>query len=154
MKIKKKLRRSTGISPAIGITCSGFLALLVCSCHGPAVQENETTEARTPVTVTNVSIEPIAESIELRATSQFQKKVAVKSNTNGYIDEVTVNIGDNVNLDQLLFTVRTKEATALQGENHVDSLLNFSGLIKIKAQKSGIITTLEHQKGDYVQDGD
>ncbi|MFL5763523.1 MAG: efflux RND transporter periplasmic adaptor subunit [Bacteroidia bacterium] len=125
-----------------------------CSCHTPAEEEGETTEARTPVTITNVSIEPIAESVELRATSQFQKKVAVKSNTNGYIDEVTVNIGDNVNLDQLLFTIRTKEATALLGQNVPDSMLHFSGLLKIKAQKNGIITTLEHQKGDYVQDGD
>jgi multidrug efflux pump subunit AcrA (membrane-fusion protein) len=152
--MKKKHGIHTRIINTQRLAATALLLVFVCACHPPAEEEQDTTVARTPVTVTNVTVEPIAESVELRATSQFQKKVAVKSNTNGYIDEVTVNLGDNVNLDQLLFTIRTKEATALQGQNLTDSLLQFSGLLKIKAQKNGVITTLEHQKGDYVQDGD
>jgi multidrug efflux pump subunit AcrA (membrane-fusion protein) len=135
-----------------------LLAVMVCfsSCHNTdSNSDDETPNATTPVTITNVNIEPIAETIELRATSQFQKKVAIKSNTNGYIDNVTINLGDEVSLDQLLFTIKTKEASAIENQNTIkDTSLNFSGLLKIKAQKSGIITTLEHQKGDYVQDGD
>ena len=91
----------------------------------------------------------------MRATSQFQKKVAIKSNTNGYIENANISIGDEVSLDQLLFTVKTKEASAIENQTILkDTSLNFSGILKIKAQKSGIITTLDHQKGDYVQDGD
>ena len=127
------------------------------SCHSSDKNSDaETTaSAKTPVTTTSVTIESIDETLDLRATSQFQKKVAIKSNTNGYIDNVTINIGDEVSLDQLLFTIKTKEASAIENQNNTkDTSLNFSGLLKIKAQKTGIITTLDHQKGDYVQDGD
>ena len=126
------------------------------ACHSDQASDEESTpDATTPVTITNVSIEPIAETIELRATSQFQKKVAIKSNTNGYIENANISIGDEVSLDQLLFTVKTKEASAIENQTILkDTSLNFSGILKIKAQKSGIITTLDHQKGDYVQDGD
>jgi multidrug efflux pump subunit AcrA (membrane-fusion protein) len=116
---------------------------------------DELPEVKTPVTITNVNIEPISETIELRGTSLFQKKVAVKANAIGYVNNVTVNLGDEVSLDQLLFTIETKEASALGNQNILkETGLNFSGMIKIKAQKSGIITSLDHQKGDYVQDGD
>ena len=137
----------------------GLLGSVCCftACHqgetNPA--DEQIVESKTPVTLTSISIEPIAESIELRATSQFQKKVSIKANATGYINNVTINIGDEVGLDQLLFTIKTKEASAIENQSFInDTSLNFSGLLKIKAQKSGIITTLDHQKGDYVQDGD
>ena len=79
----------------------------------------------------------------------------MKATATGYVNNVTMNIGDEVSLDQLLFTVKTKEASAIENQKTVtDTSLNFSGVLKIRAQKSGIITTLDHQKGDYVQDGD
>ncbi len=133
-----------------------MIILGLSSCHTETNTDEESTpDATTPVTITNINIEPIAETIELRATSQFQKKVAIKSNTNGYIDNITINIGDEVSLDQLLFTIKTKEASAIEDQKNIkDTALYFSGLLKIKAQKTGIITTLDHQKGDYVQDGD
>jgi multidrug efflux pump subunit AcrA (membrane-fusion protein) len=132
------------------------LIAMLSACHTVQINADaETPDATTPVTITNVNIESIAETIELRATSMFQKKVTIKSNTNGYIDNAFINIGDEVSVDQLLFSVKTKEASAIENQTNIkDTSLNFSGLLKIKAQKTGIITTLDHQKGDYVQDGD
>ncbi|MCW3086423.1 MAG: HlyD family efflux transporter periplasmic adaptor subunit [Bacteroidetes bacterium] len=142
-------------------TLLGALLLIVFSvltgCHPAPTGEEEDTapEAKTPVRITSVSIKSMDESIELRATSQFQKKVSVKANATGYIDNVSISIGDDVTLGQLLFTIKTKEANAIENPKVInDTSLNFSGLLKIKAQKTGIITLLEHQKGDYVQDGD
>jgi len=117
--------------------------------------EEAVSKAKTPVTLTAINSESISENIELRATSVFQKKVAVKSNLAGYIEDMNITIGDEISLGQVLFTIKTKEANALQNINIIkDTSLNFLGLIKIKAQKSGILTTLDHQKGDYVQEGD
>ncbi|CAN5563581.1 hypothetical protein BH10BAC1_BH10BAC1_20510 [soil metagenome] len=135
-----------------------LLSVIYCfsACHSTDKNsEDETPRAITPVTLTSVTVESIAETIELRATSVFQKKVSVKSNTNGYVDNASVTIGDEVSLDQLLFTIKTKEASAIGDQLFIkDSLFHFSGLLKIKAQKIGIITTMSHQKGDYVQDGE
>ena len=136
-----------------------FVALITlmfsCKQSEKDGEEDQVPNAKTPVTFCSINLEPISESFELRGTSQFQKKVAVKATATGYVNNVTMNIGDEVSLDQLLFTVKTKEASAIENQKTVtDTSLNFSGVLKIRAQKSGIITTLDHQKGDYVQDGD
>ena len=132
-----------------------FTALFSCKEKETPSDEEKASNAKTPVTLCNVNVEPISETIELRGTSQFQKKVAVKANATGYINNITINIGDEVSSDQLLFTIKTKEASAIDNQKSTsDTSLNFSGVLRIKAQKSGIITTLDHQKGDYVQDGD
>ena len=150
LRMGKKIKKSALILLMLAIT-----GLTACKHNVTTSDEAPTIDAKTPVTVTNFNIEQIAETIELRATSQFQKKVTIKANANGYIDNENVNIGDEVLMNQLLFTIKTKEANAIENTPVTqDTALHFSGVIKIKAQKSGIITTLNHLKGDYVQDGD
>ena len=145
------------------LSYSGIRILLVMfvfagltGCNRSTTSDEETVpKAKTPVTLTAINAESISENIELRATSTFQKKVAIKSNLAGYIEDMNLTIGDEISQGQLLFTIKTKEATALGNINIIkDTSLNFSGLIKIKAQKAGILTALDHQKGDYVQEGD
>ncbi len=132
-----------------------FVGFTACKHREINSEDESTPDAKTPVTLSKINIEPISESIELRAVSGFQKKVAIKASATGYIDNENVNIGDEVSINQLLFTIKTKEASAIGNINITqDTSLHFSGVINIKAQKSGIITTLDHLKGDYVQDGD
>jgi multidrug efflux pump subunit AcrA (membrane-fusion protein) len=145
----KNILKSCIVSPAFL-----FLFAILPGCgNNAATDEDDGVEATTPVTITNVTFGPIAETVELNAVSSFQKKVSVKATTTGYIDEINVNLGSNVGMDQLLFTIKTREATALQNSG-IDTLMKFSGIINIKSQKTGVITTLAHQKGDYVLDGD
>lgn len=130
------------------------LLFLIPSCGNKTNSEEEDAEnPTTPVTVTNVSFGPMSEVVELNAVSTFQKKVSVKATTTGYIDDIRVSLGGNVGMDQLMFTIKTREATALQNAG-IDSLMKFSGIINIKSQKAGVITSLTHQRGDYVLDGD
>jgi multidrug efflux pump subunit AcrA (membrane-fusion protein) len=148
MKMKKRSVRTIVLFfLALGAFC-------FTSCSSPTVEEEAQQEPKTPVTLGKAGIENISEVAELRATSLFQKKVSVKSTLAGYIESMSVNIGDEVAEGQVVFVIKTKEANALASLNMKDTALNFSGLIKIKAQKSGIITTLDHQKGDYVLEGD
>jgi len=53
-----------------------------------------------------------------------------------------------------LFTLKTREAVALEKSSAIDTSLNFKGLIKIKATRDGIISSISHHKGDYVQEGE
>lgn len=132
-----------------------FLAFAGCTNKETASDEEDIPKAKTPVTLITIKEEFISENIELRATSTFQKKIAVKSNLAGYIEDMNIAIGDAISQGQLLFTIKTKEANALGNTNIIkDTSLHFSGLVKIKAQKSGILTTLDHHKGDFVQEGD
>jgi multidrug efflux pump subunit AcrA (membrane-fusion protein) len=111
--------------------------------------------AGTPVTVTTVSNSPLNDSIELNAVSAFLQKSYVKANANGYLQSVDIYPGKYVESGQTLFTLKTKEAQSIGNAiRQLDSTLSFSGVNTIRAHQHGYITQLDHQSGDYVQDGD
>jgi biotin carboxyl carrier protein len=133
--------------------CSFLILLIFFSCNNGKVADEKEVETKTPVTITNASMEPLAETIEMNAKSSFQINDNVKATLNGYIQEVHAILGEYVKKGQLLFTLKTKEASALAGRTG-DTTLDFSGIVKIYSPLSGVITTLSKQSGDYVQDGD
>lgn len=133
-----------------------LISLVLVKCHTTdAPADTVTEEVRTPVTVTSISEEPIADYIELNATSSFLQKSIVKANANGYVQSVNTQIGKYVNAGQLLFSVKTKESQSIGNSISIlDTSLHFSGLNNIQANTTGYITELNHQPGDYVQDGE
>lgn len=137
------------------IILSWPLALLSCkqAAKEPATEQPEAVQ--TPVTVTGISTAPMLEYIELNASSAFLQKNYIKANANGYLQSNFTQPGQYVNRGQLLFTIKTKEAQSIgNAVNQLDSSFKFSGTNAIKAGDNGFITQLNHQAGDYVQDGD
>jgi multidrug efflux pump subunit AcrA (membrane-fusion protein) len=133
-----------------------FCCLLSCACH-PA--DKSTAEPNvtptTPVTVTHVDAGPLSDSLELNASSTYLQNSYVKSIAAGYIKTVLVKPGDFVSSGKTMFTLETKESAAIgQTISNLDSSFKFSGLITIQAKGHGYITQLNHQTGDYVQDGE
>lgn len=134
-----------------------FICCLIISCSSKADEPpvEEEVEARTPVTVTYISQDTLEETVSLNATSSFLQKSYVKATANGYIKGVTVTLGKAVSAGQNLFTLKTKEAESLGNTiNKIDPSFRFTGIINIKSNASGYITQLDHQAGDYVQDGE
>jgi multidrug efflux pump subunit AcrA (membrane-fusion protein) len=133
---------------------TGFM-MFSCNNAVPLSEKTNTPEVRTPVTVTSINESPLADYIELNATSAFLQKSIVKANANGYIQIVNTQIGKYVNAGQELFSIKTKESQSIGNAiNILDSTLHFSGLNNIRASTMGYITELNHQSGDYVQDGE
>ena len=115
----------------------------------------DSVDARTPVTVTSINRDALDDYIELNAVSAFLQKSYVKANANGYLQSADVYPGKYVAAGQPLFTLKTKEALTIGNSLKIlDSSLHFSGLNTIKAGQHGYITQLNHQSGDYVQDGE
>jgi multidrug efflux pump subunit AcrA (membrane-fusion protein) len=115
----------------------------------------DSVDTGTPVTVTTVSNAPFNDSIELNAVSAFLQKSYVKANANGYLQTSDVYPGKYVEVGQPLFTLKTKEAQSIGSTiGQLDSSLRFTGINNIKANQHGYITQLNHQSGDYVQDGE
>ena len=130
--------------------------VLLAGCRPVEKAEpEESIVAVTPVTVDSVKYGPITDSLELNASSTYLQNSYVKSIAAGYIKSVQVKPGDFVNNGKTLFTLETKESAAI-GEtiSSLDSSFKFSGLITIQAKSHGYITQLNHQPGDYVQDGE
>lgn len=134
-----------------------FAALFVitsgCSSSEPSVSD-EKTDVKTPVTLTHIQMEAMEETIDLNGVSSFLKKSSIKSTATGMVESIEINLGDYVKKGELLFTLKTKEAVALEKASPSDTSLNFKGLIKIKASKDGVISSISHHKGDYVQEAD
>jgi multidrug efflux pump subunit AcrA (membrane-fusion protein) len=134
-----------------------FLLIGLASCKHKAAEEEEVApeEIQTPVTVTTIESVPLSDYVELNATSAFLQSNFIKASANGYLQSVNVQLGQRVGAGQLAFTVKTKEAQALGNTiNELDPSFHFTGVIRIKASTSGIIQELNHQVGDYVQDGE
>ena len=121
----------------------------------PAAEATDSVSGGTPVTVTTVDHSGINDYIVLNAVSAFLQKSYVKAIANGYLQSADVYPGKYVEVGQPLFTLQTKEARSIGNSIKIlDSTLQFSGVTTIKANQHGYITQLNHQSGDYVQDGE
>ncbi len=135
-------------------------AMFFASCGSAAKPESkagaaDSVETGTPVTVVDVSRGAMGDYIELNAVSTFLQKSYVKAIANGYLQSADVYPGKNVEKGQVLFTMKTKEAQSIGNAiEQLDTSLHFSGINSIRANQHGYITQLNHQSGDYVQDGE
>jgi len=134
--------------------------LYFSACHtnksdasAPAVEE--TPEATTPVTVVSIAKGQMQDFVDLNATSSFRQKWILRSNLNGYLQNSNVQLNKLVNKGQSLFSVKTKEAVSIGNTiNILDSSFKFNGVNSIKSNGAGFISEINHQSGDYVQDGE
>jgi multidrug efflux pump subunit AcrA (membrane-fusion protein) len=134
-----------------------FVCLLLNACKSSSTEnaDEAKAEVRTPVTVTSISYEPLPEFLELNATSTFLQQNFVKSNLNGYIQKSNIKFGDYVHRGEVLFGLKTKEAKAIgNAVNELDTSFNFSGINVLRSDVNGYVMEINHQAGDYVQDGE
>ena len=145
-----------------------FLLLLpflaACGSKAPAADEAAvpTAGAEEPavkpkalVTVGTIQTDTLTDVLRLSAVSVFQAKNALRATTTGYVLPPTPVVGQQVRAGQTVFTIQTKESRTL----HLDQLtgdprLRFSGIIRIKSARAGILATVDKLAGDYVQDGE
>lgn len=111
---------------------------------------------KTPVTIAYPSdTAQLSNEITLNATATYLLKSDVKANTMGYITRMNIKLADQVSRGQVLFGLQTKEARALGTTiSKLDSSFRFSGFTTVVSPASGYVEMVNHQVGDYVQDGD
>jgi multidrug efflux pump subunit AcrA (membrane-fusion protein) len=133
-----------------------WLILIIIGCNAPTAADTPAEAVvRTPVTVTGVSHQSLSEYIDLPATSSYLLKNIIKANANGYLHSATRKLGQYIGKGEVLFTLKTKEAENLGNVISVlDSSFRFTGINNIQATQGGILTQIDHQSGDYVQDGE
>ncbi|WP_131536595.1 HlyD family efflux transporter periplasmic adaptor subunit [Pedobacter nototheniae] len=133
---------------------AGLLIFSSCNQSAPA----ESIDAPSPVTsvqVTQIKDSTLAEYADFSAVSAYLEKSFVKANINGYVETANAKTGQQVGGQQLLFSLITKEAKSIGNTvNKLDPGFKFSGVSNIRAGQAGVIVQVNHQKGDYVQDGE
>lgn len=131
-----------------------LLAFSACKSAAPADAVDEPSPV-TPVKITTVRDSALSEFVELSAVSAYLEKSFVKASINGYIENTQAVMGKQVGSGQLLFSLITKEARSIGNSvNKLDAGFKFSGISNIRADQPGTIVQVNHQKGDYVQDGE
>ena len=133
-----------------------FFLFALTACHQAAPEnEKEAPEAGTPVTVAPVEFMDISDSIELNATSSFLLNNYVKAPATGYLRAVDAVPGEYIENGKHLFTIETKESLVIgKSISSLDTNFKFNGTSRINATGQGYVTQLNHQEGDYVQDGE
>ena len=119
--------------------------------------DDETTQSsnvksKIEVSVTSPRIGTISQYETLNATTVYMLSDVVHAPLGGYVRKVNVLPGQAVKEGDILFTIQSKEAAAINIVR--DTSLHMSGTIVVKATGSGIVKTLSRQVGSYVQDGD
>ncbi|HNW74409.1 MAG: HlyD family efflux transporter periplasmic adaptor subunit [Bacteroidales bacterium] len=130
----------------------GLLAFLLTSCVSHRENSDQEVRPVTPVTVCGIRTGSMAEYSELTAISSFLVKSALKSPVSGYVEKCALAPGDKITKGALLFMLRTKEGTALKSDSLNNGII--TGLVRVKATVDGVIASLDHPAGDYVQEGD
>ncbi|WP_161595861.1 efflux RND transporter periplasmic adaptor subunit [Flavobacterium pectinovorum] len=130
------------------------IAIILGSCN-KAVPTEVPAVVSVPVTVTNIDTTAIESFVDLNATTSYLIKNTIKANTTGYLEVVNAVSNDFVKKNQLLFSLKTREAKVLGNTiNKLDPNLRFGGAINLRATCDGYVTAVNVQKGDYVQEGD
>lgn len=134
------------------IICAAVL--LVSGCHdGSNINGGNSNDiVKTPATAVVVGTGSMQRDHWVNATSTYLNNSVVASTITGYVIHSSLYPGEYVSAGQVLFTLQTKEACILADQ--LPDSLKFNGKIKIKAQLAGFISQLNHQQGDYVQDGE
>lgn len=131
-----------------------IIPILLISCKGKKETESKV-DATVPVTITTIDTIGLASYIDLNATATYLVKNVIKANATGYLSAVNVAVNDMVSSGSALFSIKTREAKVLGNTiNKIDPSLNFGGAIQVRSNTNGIVTSLNVQQGDYVQDGD
>jgi hypothetical protein len=137
----------------IKIILPGLTGLIITTgCRQAGNQAELVVNPGVPVTVMPVRTGRMISYLEFSATSLFMYKAAIKSPVTGFVDDILVNEGDAVDKNQSLFKIMTKEAAVIIADS--TNRMDFSGIVNVKATTRGLISSVEHPKGDYVAEGD
>ncbi|WPO89261.1 efflux RND transporter periplasmic adaptor subunit [Chryseobacterium sp. HR92] len=137
-----------------------LVSILTFSCkkNDPVAPEEVKPEAKPK---TEVAVAYPSDTIQLHnevtlnATATYLLKSDAKANSTGYITHMNVRLGDRVGRGSVLFGLQTKEARALGNTiNKLDKSFRFNGTTTVVSPATGYIVMLNHQIGDYVQDGE
>lgn len=144
----------TKIKSILSILGLSVTLVFLVSCKHSQEAKEETPIVKTPVTVIPLTYKSVSSTVSLPAVATFLNKNIIRATTAGTIDKILITPGEIISKNQLLFSIRTKEASALANTVQTDTSLSFKGLINISSHSEGVINTIAYQKGDFVQEGD
>lgn len=135
---------------------AGFLFLLGCciACNNNSGDAPDALQPKARVKVTTVHHMDLDAFEQVQATVVYLNKSEIVAPVSGYLTRVDAQTGYAVGMGQHLFSLETKEHRAIQGDTTLkDESLKNLGVFSVTAPAAGYVTTVMHQRGDYVPEG-
>ena len=131
-----------------------FLLLFLVTCSNKEEGSDTEVNISTPVKITHPFKTTISDYIKLNGNIVFLTKEIVRATFQGFIVKVYKNIGDSVGSGEDVFQIKTIETAAADSFNISFGNKHFSGLVKLKAQSTGVLNELNYHQGDFVSNGE
>jgi biotin carboxyl carrier protein len=130
---------------------SGILLILLFSGCNKTREKEVVTTPKAIVEAVTFKSGSISEDINFQAQSGYQIKNIVLAPIDCYVQKAFVKPGDRVQTGQVLFEIVTKERKAT--EHLQDTIFSNFGVIQIKANSTGFVSSVVTQTGDFVSAG-
>jgi hypothetical protein len=137
--------------PEIIILLLTLSIFILSSCTKKQEEETETPLKGVEVSAASPTREKMTEYADLNANTFFLYQEIIRGTFSGFISKTFKNLGDNVKKGDLLFTIRTKESSAMDSTNPGNQ---FNGLVNIYVHSDGVLTELNYHAGDYITETD
>ena len=121
------------------------------SCAKKQEGETETAVKGVEVSAASPVRERMTEFLNLNANTFFLNQEIIRATFSGFITRTYKNLGDYVKKGELLFSIRTKESSAMDSTNLGNQ---FNGVVNIYAHSDGVLTELSYHSGDYITETD
>lgn len=131
-----------------------LILVLSPSCRHKSGNTESQIIAKTPVSTEIPAFRDISDTIDFPAITSYLKKNVIKSSITGVIETVSAIQGETIAKGNQVFTLRTREASAMRNSQPGDSALGLNGVIRIFSPQDGVISSVSHQTGDFVEEGD
>ncbi len=138
------------------LICYCVAFVMLASCSRKTATEEETADViKTTVTFTQPTTQGFTDYVQLNGNTQFQKKMVIRAVITGYITAMRWKTGDHINNGALFCTIKTKEQDALKNiDSREPSLQQFQVPLDVLSNVSGILTSVNYSKGDFINEGD
>jgi len=129
----------------------GIFMFVLSSCTKKQTEETEPLLKGVEVSAAFPIKGRMTEYSDLNANTFFLYQEIIRGTFSGFVSKTYKNLGDNVKKGDLLFSIRTKESSAMDSTNPGNQ---FSGLVNINAHSDGVLIELNYHAGDYITETD
>jgi len=129
----------------------GIFIFVLSSCTKKQTEETEPQLKGVEVSAASPIKGRMTEYSDLNANTFFLYQEIIRGTFSGFVSKTYKNLGDNVIKGDLLFSIRTKESSAMDSASMGNQ---FNGLVNIYAHSDGILTELSYHSGDYITETD
>ncbi|MDR3666937.1 MAG: efflux RND transporter periplasmic adaptor subunit [Ignavibacteriaceae bacterium] len=133
------------------LLATSLITFTLSSCGKKEAEESETPLKGVEVSTGNPVSVKMNEYLDLNANTTFLSQEIVRATFPGFITKTDKNLGDQVKKGDRLFSIKTKEASAVDS---TELGKQFNGIVNVYARTNGILTELSYQTGDYVTETD